>query len=412
LSTGSETNQQIEESMNIPPESWRETSQSLSRATEEAETVDQMSMTLQQQQPGGWGMPVKSQQGEQGNIPEQREDSDVSEVSLESSELVDNREQPMFEQQQKTDQALKPQESRHPGMFDSRQNPPQHTSSVVTDGGSHDSSSSSSFEKGATYWSQPPVGGPPFARFAPQAGTFSGLQQQQGPGALKYGASTSTELHDSSQSGNVQQPIRPHESVPHPTDQSRQPEIPQQQQPQQRHPYQQQRPPYPQQYGPQQYGQYYGQRPPQQNPYPYGQYQRPPTQSGPPYNQYEQSNGHGGAHGQNYGQPQQQQGYGQMPGQGQLVPKEQPSVIRESLGSAWQGLLGWGNRTKEAVETTRSTIATNALEASKTISEKSSGTYYFVVITVQYCYENMFISKFHPRLVCTSQKCTGFCSII
>ena len=48
-------------------------------------------------------------------------------------------------------------------------------------------------------------------------------------------------------------------------------------------------------------------------------------------------------------------------------------MIRESLGKTWQGILGWGNRTKEALETTSQNIATNAKEATQNLQTKSSG---------------------------------------
>ena len=114
------------------------------------------------------------------------------------------------------------------------------------------------------------------------------------------------------------------------------------------------------------------QRPPhqQQQPNPYGQ-----------YGQYSQGQGYA-QYGQYGGQPQygqyaaSQHGYSQQPqarqqNTGQLV-EESTAVVKEALTTAWQGLLGFGNRTKEAVEHARETVVSSATAAGKTLTEQST----------------------------------------
>lgn len=133
----------------------------------------------------------------------------------------------------------------------------------------------------------------------------------------------------------------------------------------------QQRPPMgqsPSQQQQQSYGQYgqYG---------PYGQYGQPQVQK---YGQYGQYGGQGqyGQYGQ-YGGPQ---GYGQQPPRqqqtgGQLVQQgieEGAAVVKEALGKSWQSLIGFGNRTREAMAQTRDTVVTSATAAGQQLSAKST----------------------------------------
>ncbi|KAL7578391.1 hypothetical protein ACA910_012791 [Epithemia clementina (nom. ined.)] len=120
-----------------------------------------------------------------------------------------------------------------------------------------------------------------------------------------------------------------------------------------RQPYQQPPQPYQNQYGPPRY-----QQPQQQQ---QQQQQRPPQQmQNPPYDQYQYQQY------RSYGQPQQ------GPPQRQLVPQEATSAVRGAIGSAWQGILGFKNRTKEAVETATSSVVNTAREASHSISSTSN----------------------------------------
>ncbi|KAG7356249.1 WW domain containing protein [Nitzschia inconspicua] len=145
----------------------------------------------------------------------------------------------------------------------------------------------------------------------------------------------------------------------------------------------------PQQNGPQQNGPPPGQRLPPQRPPPNvpRQYQ----QQTPPYGQYNPNAPQG------YGQynPNTPQGYGQynpygqqygrayangpqQPQQsstGQLVSQgldEGASAVREALSSAWTGILGFSNRTREAVETAREQVATSAAAAGQTLGARGS----------------------------------------
>ena len=108
--------------------------------------------------------------------------------------------------------------------------------------------------------------------------------------------------------------------------------------------------PYPYQPPPQQHPNYYG--PPRTA-------QRPPQQQRSPYDPYQY---------QNY------RPTGQSPPQQpmQLVSQETTSAVRGALGSAWHGILGFRNRTKEAVETATNSVVNTAKGASQTISSTST----------------------------------------
>ena len=123
------------------------------------------------------------------------------------------------------------------------------------------------------------------------------------------------------------------------------------------------------------------------------QQQQPPPSSQQAYNRYgnyspqgQQAGQYGqrdqyGQYGQ-YGQQQPRQ-YGSYPqyGQqqaGQLATQETSSAVREALGSAWQGILGFGNRTKEAVENARNTVVSKTQEATQTISSRSTSKSHLV----------------------------------
>jgi hypothetical protein len=69
-------------------------------------------------------------------------------------------------------------------------------------------------------------------------------------------------------------------------------------------------------------------------------------------------------------------GYGQYGSISQeLVPRAEPLAgVRDSLGKTWQSVLGFGNRTKEVLSTTRDTVVTNARDAGQSITAKSTGT--------------------------------------
>eukprot|EP00522_Entomoneis_paludosa_P007965 CAMPEP_0172448990 /NCGR_PEP_ID=MMETSP1065-20121228/7841_1 /TAXON_ID=265537 /ORGANISM="Amphiprora paludosa, Strain CCMP125" /LENGTH=741 /DNA_ID=CAMNT_0013200589 /DNA_START=140 /DNA_END=2365 /DNA_ORIENTATION=- len=106
---------------------------------------------------------------------------------------------------------------------------------------------------------------------------------------------------------------------------------------------------------------------------PYMQQRNPNAPPGPnrppqyqnPYNQYGQYNQYGNYGGQgNYGQPPQNSN--------SLVSQETSSAVRGAIGSAWQGILGFGNRTKDAVETARSSVVETAKGAGQQISSTST----------------------------------------
>ena len=169
-------------------------------------------------------------------------------------------------------------------------------------------------------------------------------------------------------------PLQPGSTVPPPTmrpaadTQAMPPRHPQQQQPplQQRPPQQQMPPPQrqmpPQGYQPSTQQQQQQQQPPQQQ-NPYGQYSQPRSQP-PPYGQYYSQ----------YSQYGQYQGYGRQPPQQQrqLIPAETTTAVQGALSNAWQGILGFSNRTKEAVESARTSVVESAKEASQTISSTST----------------------------------------
>jgi len=58
---------------------------------------------------------------------------------------------------------------------------------------------------------------------------------------------------------------------------------------------------------------------------------------------------------------------GGLPGQGgKLVEQESPTaVVREALGGAWQGLLGWSSKAKEAAVKAKDVVATSAAKPGK-----------------------------------------------
>jgi hypothetical protein len=91
------------------------------------------------------------------------------------------------------------------------------------------------------------------------------------------------------------------------------------------------------------------------------------------YGQYGQ---YGGQHGQYSGQQ-----YGQQPPQGQLVQQgieEVASPVKEALGKSLQSLMGFGNRTKEAMEQARDSVVTSATAATQTLSAKSTSKFFCV----------------------------------
>ena len=74
-------------------------------------------------------------------------------------------------------------------------------------------------------------------------------------------------------------------------------------------------------------------------------------------------------------------GYGQQQQpQNQIVPQEKPDAVRETLGKTWQGLLGFGNRTKEALETTKQNVAVGYREATRDLQTKSTGKSFHLAV--------------------------------
>jgi hypothetical protein len=81
-----------------------------------------------------------------------------------------------------------------------------------------------------------------------------------------------------------------------------------------------------------------------------------------------------------YNSPQQYGQYGgQHPGYGQQVVGESGStledstaVVKDALGKSWQGILGFSNRTRDAMGQARDQVVTGASAASQTLSEKST----------------------------------------
>jgi hypothetical protein len=99
------------------------------------------------------------------------------------------------------------------------------------------------------------------------------------------------------------------------------------------------------------------------------QYQQPPYGQYNPYGQY---GGQGGYYG---GPPSQQQ---QQPSTGQIVSQgfdEGASVVKEALGKTWSSLLGFGEKTREAVEKTREQVVTSATAAGQTLSQRGTSKY-------------------------------------
>lgn len=168
-----------------------------------------------------------------------------------------------------------------------------------------------------------------------------------------------------------QQPQMPHSSQGRPPmDGSRPPVVPiriPESQPQN-----QQRPPTSTQQAPPQYRQ---QPPPQSQFGRYPQGNHPPQygQQSPPQDpRYAQGNQYNSYGNNNYGQPPSPQNLGEG---GQLTTQEQNQPgLRDSIGKTWQNLLGFGNRTKEALATARDTVASEANEVVDIATTVSSGT--------------------------------------
>ncbi len=115
------------------------------------------------------------------------------------------------------------------------------------------------------------------------------------------------------------------------------------------------------------------QQPPQRQQFP--PQQGPPQQGVPPQGQYGQYNpqGYGQQHYGQYGAPPP--GYGQQPQpESQVVAQsETASAVKEALGNAWKGVLGFGSRTKEVAEQAKETVAAKAAAAGQTIGVASQG---------------------------------------
>ena len=128
-------------------------------------------------------------------------------------------------------------------------------------------------------------------------------------------------------------------------------------------------------------GQQWNQPPPTTN------HNQPPAQQGPPHNtrpppQYYQTQyppqGAYPPPGQGYYDPRYGgRGYPpQQPGAGQLIAQDTgPSAVQEALGSAWTSILGWGNKTKEAVGSARDQVVSSATTAGQSLSEKGSSEF-------------------------------------
>jgi hypothetical protein len=136
------------------------------------------------------------------------------------------------------------------------------------------------------------------------------------------------------------------------------------------------------------------QMPPWQQQQQHQQPQRPQQQQGPPgygqqgpYGQYNIPSGQGyGQYGQYGGAPP---GYGQQ-GQNQLVAQsETVGAVKEALGSAWKGILGFGNRTKEVVGQAKETVVSTATAAGQTISATSQGSYRTIYRYVSCCFSSV-----------------------
>jgi hypothetical protein len=58
-----------------------------------------------------------------------------------------------------------------------------------------------------------------------------------------------------------------------------------------------------------------------------------------------------------------------------LIQTEAPGAVREALGSAWKGILGFGNRTSEVFDTAKQTVVTGASKAGETFSSTSTSKF-------------------------------------
>jgi hypothetical protein len=108
--------------------------------------------------------------------------------------------------------------------------------------------------------------------------------------------------------------------------------------------------------------------------------QQPQQQQALPYQSQQGQYGQFSPQGQGYGQYGQYGspplGYGQQ-GQHETQMVEQGetvSAVKEALGTAWKGILGFGSRTKEVAEQARDTVVAKAAAAGQTIGTTSQGT--------------------------------------
>jgi len=193
---------------------------------------------------------------------------------------------------------------------------------------------------------------PPFQQ-SPQQERFNHPPQQQGPPPQQQG--------------------RPPQQLGPPQQQKGPPLHQQQQPPGHQFGTQQQGPPPGFQQLPQQQGMpQHGQRPPwQQQQNPHGT--PPQHQQSPVGQQYGQYGQYGTQYPGQYNQYPGQLRPPQQPPQNQLIPAETTSAVKEALGKTWQGLLGFGNRTKVAVEQARESVVTSATAAGQTIGSTTTG---------------------------------------
>ena len=127
-------------------------------------------------------------------------------------------------------------------------------------------------------------------------------------------------------------------------------------------------------------GQSWQNQPPQMN-----NQNQPPAQQGPPPQYYQRQYPPYGTYPQGQGQYDPRYGgqnsYGRgypppQPSSGQLVAQDTgPSAVQEALSNAWTGLLGFGNKTREAVGSARDQVVTSATAAGQTISEKGTSEF-------------------------------------
>ena len=104
--------------------------------------------------------------------------------------------------------------------------------------------------------------------------------------------------------------------------------------------------------------------------------QGPPQQGVPPQGQYGQYNPQGYGQQQQYGQyGAPPPGYGHQPQpESQVVAQsETVSAVKDALGNAWKGVLGFGSRTKEVAGQAKETVAAKAAAAGQTIGSASQG---------------------------------------